>query len=42
MKKTQQPDRENLRTAPEKDLTLAQGGQHVDNPGQTAMTDGPG
>jgi hypothetical protein len=40
MKKTQKSDRQKAMPVQEKDLPLAMGGQHVDNPGQTPMKDG--
>jgi len=47
MKKSQkQPGRQNVTPIQERDLPFAKGAvedaQHVDNPGQTAMKDGPG
>ena len=42
MKKTPKPGQRNVTPIHEKDLAVAKGGQHVDNPGQTPMTDGPG
>ncbi len=39
MKKTQKSDRQKAVPVQEKDLRLAMGSQHVDNPGQTAMKD---
>ena len=46
MKKSQKPGRENVMPVQERDLSSAKGAvedaQHVDNPGQTAMKDGPG
>jgi hypothetical protein len=42
MKKTPKLGRQNVPSIQEKDLAVAKGGQHVDNPGQTPMTDGPG
>ena len=44
MKKNRQPDRKEAVPVEEKDLRFAQGAeekQHVDNPGQTPMKDGP-
>ncbi|MFL6194368.1 MAG: hypothetical protein ACJ75H_09375 [Thermoanaerobaculia bacterium] len=41
-KKTQKPGRQTVTPVQEKDLAVAEGAQHVDNPGQTPMTDGPG
>ena len=42
MKKSKKLGRENVTTILEKDLPLAKGAQHVDNPGQTAMKDDGG
>jgi hypothetical protein len=42
MKKSKKLGRENVTTIQEKDLPLARGAQHVDNPGQTAMKYGGG
>jgi hypothetical protein len=42
MKKSKKLDREKVTPIQEKDLPLAKGAQHVDNPGQTAMNDGNG
>jgi hypothetical protein len=46
MKKIRKPTRENVTPMQERDLSLAKGmaeaAQHVDNPGQTPMKDGPG
>ncbi len=42
MKKSEKPGRENVTPVQEKDLPSAKGAQHVDNPGQTPMKDGPG
>lgn len=46
MKKSRKPSRETVTPVQEKDLSFALGGveeaQHVDNPGQTPMKDGPG
>jgi len=46
MKKNQRATRESVATIQERDLELAKGAaetaQHVDNPGQTPMKDGPG
>lgn len=39
MNKSQKPDREKVVPIREKDLRLAKGGAHVDNPGQTPMKD---
>ena len=40
MNKSQKPDCEKVVPVREKDLRSAQGGAHVDNPGQTPMDDG--
>jgi len=42
MKKNKKLGRENVTLIQEKDLPLAKGAQHVDNPGQTPMKDGDG
>lgn len=46
MKKRQKQVRENVKPVQQKDLSFAKGAvedaQHVDNPGQTPMKDGPG
>ena len=42
MKKSQKPNRRDVTPVQEKDLSFAQGAQHVDNPAQTPMKDGPG
>lgn len=43
MNKRQKPGREQVVPVQEKDLKIATGadGQHVDNPGQAPMKDGP-
>jgi len=42
MTKNRKPVREKIVPIQESALRLAMGGQHVDNPGQTPMDDGPG
>jgi hypothetical protein len=42
MTKNRKPGRETIVPIQESTLKLAMGGQHVDNPGQTPMEDGPG
>jgi hypothetical protein len=46
MKKNRKPGRENVKPVQGKNLSFVQGAveeaQHVDNPGQTPMKDGPG
>ena len=41
MTKNRKPARETIVPIQEKTLKCATGGQHVDNPGQTPMEDGP-
>lgn len=41
MNKRQKPDCEKAVPVREKDLRFAEGGAHVDNPGQTPMKDDP-